>query len=313
MATRTRSFGAGSRESHDATAFYERFATPELSDDATVNPCSAADTLVCGDARDMSAVDDNSVALVVTSPPYFAGKEYEEALGEGHIPGSYVEYLEMLRDVFAECRRVLEPGGRIAVNVANLGRKPYRSLAGDVTTILQDELGLLLRGEIVWVKAKGAAGSCAFGSYLKASNPVLRDLTERVVIAGKGRFGRAIDPKQRAALGLPHESTISKEEFLDATVDVWEIRPESARRVGHPAPFPVELPERLIRLYTYVGDVVLDPFLGSGSAAVAALRNGRRYVGYDTDPEYVDLARERIAAETSSDAEPAREARSIGA
>ena len=114
------------------------------------------------------------------------------------------------------------------MNVANLGRKPYRSLAGDVTTILQDELAMLLRGEVVWVKAKGAAGSCAFGSYMKASNPVLRDLTERVVIASKGRFDRAIPMKERAKLGLPHESDISKEEFLASTLDVWEIRPERA-------------------------------------------------------------------------------------
>jgi site-specific DNA-methyltransferase (adenine-specific) len=153
MATRTRTFGAGNRESHDASDFYARFTPPKLSDDETVNPCRAADTLICGDARDMSDVDDNSVALVVTSPPYFAGKDYEVALGEGSIPATYLEYLGMLRDVFAECLRVLEPGGRMCVNVANLGRKPYRSLAGDVTTILQDELAMLLRGEVIWVKA----------------------------------------------------------------------------------------------------------------------------------------------------------------
>jgi site-specific DNA-methyltransferase (adenine-specific) len=299
MATRTRSFGAGNRESHDASDFYARFTAPELSKDETVNPCTAADRLFVGDAREMHDVPDNSVALVVTSPPYFAGKEYEAALGVGHIPATYLEYLVMLRDVFAECRRVLEPGGRIAVNVANLGRKPYRSLAGDVTTILQDELAMLLRGELVWVKAKGAAGSCAFGSYMKASNPVLRDLSERVVIASKGRFGRAIPIKQRAARGLPHESTISKEEFLASSLDVWEIRPESARRVKHPAPFPLELPERLIRFYTYRDDVVLDPFLGSGSTAVAAARNDRRYVGYDTDAAYVAIAHERLATEVA--------------
>ncbi len=238
MATRTRTFGAGNRESHDASDFYARFTAPELSDDRTVNPCTAADSVICGDARDMSQVDDNSVALVVTSPPYFAGKAYETDLEAGHIPSNYLEYLTMLRDVFAECLRVLEPGGRMCVNVANLGRKPYRSLAGDVTTILQDELAMLLRGEVVWVKAKGAAGSCAFGSYMKASNPVLRDLTERVVIASKGRFDRAIPMKERAKLGLPHESDISKEEFLASTLDVWEIRPERAKRVNHPGAVP---------------------------------------------------------------------------
>jgi site-specific DNA-methyltransferase (adenine-specific) len=303
MATRTQTFGAGKRESHDASDFYARFTPPNISKDETVNPCRAADQLIVGDARDMHAVDDNSVALVVTSPPYFAGKEYELALGEGGIPASYLEYLGMLRDVFAECVRVLEPGGRIAVNVANLGRKPYRSLAGDVTTILQDELALLLRGEIIWRKAKGASGSCAFGSYLKASNPVMRDVTERVIVASKGRFNRAIEPKRREAMGLPYESTISKDEFFAAAIDVWEMRPESARRVKHPAPFPVELPERLIRFHTYVGDVVLDPFLGSGSTAVAAARNQRRYVGYDTDPAYVDIAHARLEDELKTPSE----------
>lgn len=107
---------------------------------------------------------DGSVALVVTSPPYFAGKAYEEELERDGIPASYLEYLEMLRAVFAECVRTLEPGGRIAVNVANLGRKPYRSLSADVTRILED-LGLLLRGEVIWQKAEGATGSCAWGRF----------------------------------------------------------------------------------------------------------------------------------------------------
>ena len=91
--------------------------------------------MIHGDSRDLSMVPDNLIALVVTSPPYFAGKEYDAVMGEGHVPASYVEYLEMLRDVFAECWRVLEPGGRVAVNIANLGRKPYRSLAGDVVIV----------------------------------------------------------------------------------------------------------------------------------------------------------------------------------
>jgi site-specific DNA-methyltransferase (adenine-specific) len=211
----------------------------------------------------------------------------------------------MLRDVFAECVRVLEPGGRIAVNVANLGRRPYRSLAGDVTMILQDELGLLLRGEVVWIKADGASGSTAWGSFQSAANPVLRDLSERIVIASKGRFDRAPNRKKREARGLPFENTISKPDFMDGTLDVWRVQPESARRVGHPAPFPVEIPSRCIELFTYRDDVVLDPFMGSGSTAVAAVRTDRRYVGYDTDPAYVALAEKRVAeAQELVDAEP---------
>ena len=167
-------------------------------------------------------------------------------------------------------------GGRIAVNVANLGRKPYRSLSADVIRILEHDLGLLLRGELIWQKAEGANGSCAWGSFRSAANPVLRDISERVIVASKGRFDRARTVPQRAAAGLPHESTLLADDFMALTLDIWSIPPESARRVGHPAPFPVELPEQLIRLYTFENDLVLDPFMGSGSALVAAARLGRR-------------------------------------
>ncbi|MDQ2724221.1 MAG: site-specific DNA-methyltransferase [Actinomycetota bacterium] len=295
--TSTSSFGVGGRESHDASAFYSRFPPKDLSGDDTLSePFTLGEPLVCGDSRAME-LPDNSVALVVTSPPYFAGKEYEEALGQGAIPATYVAYLELLSDVFRECRRVLEPGGRIAVNVANLGRRPYRSLAADVIRILDDDLGMLLRGEIIWRKAAGAAGSCAWGSYRSPANPVLRDVTERVIVASKGRFARAVTVGDRRAQGRPCEASISTDEFLDATLDLWEIRPESARRVRHPAPFPVELPQRLIELYTFIDDLVLDPFAGSGTAAVAAVRTGRRYAGYDIDPGYIALARARVADE----------------
>ncbi len=298
--TVTSNFGVGKRQNHDATPFYERFREPELSTDQTVlAPEPVAEPFVHGDARHLDAVADGSVALVVTSPPYFAGKQYEEELEREGVPSSYLEYLEMLTDVFAECARKLEPGGRIAVNVANLGRKPYRSLSADVIRILEHDLGLLLRGELVWQKGEGASGSCAWGSFRSATNPVLRDITERVVVASKGRFDRARTVKQRREMGLPHESTVMTEDFMALTLDVWSIPPESARKVGHPAPFPVELPEQLIRLYTFKDDLVLDPFMGSGSSMVAAANLGRRYVGYDLDPDYVEIARRRVAEESS--------------
>lgn len=297
--TSTSNFGVGRREGHDATAFYARFTAPELSDDHTVlEPgkvtAQIGDPFIHGDARSIDAVPDGSVALVVTSPPYFAGKTYEEELERDGVPASYEEYLELLTDVFAECKRTLEPGGRMAVNVANLGRRPYRSLSADVIGILQDRLGLLLRAEIIWRKGEGAGGSCAWGSFLQPTNPTVRDLTERVIVASKGRFDRAGTPRQRRDQDLPHRSSITADRYLENTLDVWDIPPASATRTGHPAPFPVELPERLIDTYTWVDDLVLDPFMGSGSTLVAAARRKRRFVGVDLDAAYVDLARERV-------------------
>lgn len=295
--TSTSAFGVSRRESHDASGFYGRFTPPALSTEAAVAPDRALDKLIVGDSRHMDEVPEASVALVVTSPPYFAGKEYEESLGEHGVPATYLEYLDLLRDVFRECVRKLEPGGRIAVNVANLGRRPYRSLSADVISILQDDLRLLLRGEIIWLKQRGSTGSCAWGSFQRPGNPVLRDITERVIVASKGRFDRAVPAKARARTGLPSEASMTRDDFMENTLDVWEIPAESATRIGHPAPFPIELPARLIELYTYRGDLILDPFAGSGTAAIAAVRSGRHYVGYDLDESYIQLAELRVADE----------------
>lgn len=312
--TSTSSFGVGRREGHDASAFYQRFSPPDLTDDQTITrPPELLDELgsgksFVGSIEQLSILPENSVALVVTSPPYFVGKDYELAVtaaAEDRIPTTYLDYLDMLRTVLAECKRVLEPGGRMAINVANLGRKPYRSLSADVIAILQDDLGLLLRGEIIWEKAAVASGSCAWGSFAKASNPVLRDLTERVIVVSKGRFNRARSAPQRRKANLPHVSTLTNDEFVDVTRDVWRIESESATRIGHPAPFPVELPRRLIELYTYEDDLVVDPFVGSGTTVVAAARTGRIGVGFDTEPEYVELAEQRLAAELARQADQA--------
>lgn len=225
----------------------------------------------------MDQLPDGCVALMVTSPPYNVGKDYDGDL-------SLDDYLGLLERVFVESYRVVEAGGRIAVNVANLGRKPYLALNHHVAGLLSD-IGFLLRGEIIWQKAKAAGGSCAWGSWQSAKNPTLRDLHEYVIVASKESYRRL----------RKGEDTIGRDEFLDATVSVWNIQPESARRVGHPAPFPVELPRRLVELYTFTDDLVLDPFMGGGSTALAAVETGRRYVGYDTDPDYVALAESRIA------------------
>lgn len=302
--TSTYKFGSGKREGHDASDFYNRFTPPVIHKSEDVchpddRPCQ--DKIYCGDIRQLSdLVAENSVALLVTSPPYFAGKEYEIDSTKGYELTDYADYLEMLTEVLSSCVKLLEPGGRIAVNIANLGRKPYRSLSSDVIGILQNDLGLLLRGEIIWKKSKSASGNCAWGSYLKPANPVLRDITERIVVASKGMFERAIPQKKRQLLGLPNKSTINKEDFLQSTLDVWEFPPERAKALEHPAPFPIELPKRLIELYTYEEDLVLDPFMGSGTTAIAAIRTKRNFIGFDTTAKYVDNARKRIEIELGS-------------
>jgi len=281
VATETASFGAGKRESHDASAFYRRrlleHAPSVTTGEPQAPPDEILDTLFCSSSESMSEIPDDCVALMVTSPPYNVGKDYDDDL-------TLAEYLDLLHRVLAETVRVLEPGGRVAVNVANLGRKPYLPLNHHVAGILQD-LGLLMRGEIVWQKARGAGGSCAWGSWRSAKNPTLRDVHEYILVASKGAY-------RRSRIG---KDTISKDDFLEATTSIWTIRPASAKRVGHPAPFPVDLPRRLIEFYTFEDDLVLDPFIGSGSTAVAAIESGRHFVGYDNEATYIEMARARIA------------------
>lgn len=278
MATKTTAFGVSRRESHDASAFYDRNLTAVTeSKDRAVELTPVVDLVHIGSSTVMDELVDNSVALMVTSPPYHVGKEYD-------TDTTFEEYLGLLEQVFAETYRKLQPGGRAVVNVANLGRRPYVPLSHLVTEMMLD-LGYFMRAEIIWQKAKGAGGSCAWGSWRSASNPVIRDVHEYLLCFSKGRFDRAIKG----------ESTIGRDEFLESTLSIWNIPPESAKRVNHPAPFPVELPKRFIELYTYSGDLVLDPFIGSGSTAVAAVETGRHWVGYDLSPEYAAIAEQRAA------------------
>nr|MBA2601468.1 site-specific DNA-methyltransferase [Actinomycetota bacterium] len=279
--TATRSFGAGNRENHDASAFYSRnLANAVLSEETDVGTNEVVDRIYVHSAESMPELADNSVALMMTSPPYHVGKEYDSEL-------SFDDYLGLLRKVFSETYRVLEPGGRAVVNVANLGRRPYISLSSRVVLMMED-IGFLMRGEVIWRKGKAAGGSTAWGSWKSASNPIFRDVHEYLLCFSKGRF-------QRVRKG---ESTIERDEFLEATMSVWDIAPESATRVGHPAPFPVALPQRVIQLYTYTDDLVLDPFIGSGSTAVAAVQAGRHYVGYEPSEAYAVAAQERVASTT---------------
>lgn len=284
--SKTSHFGTTQRVSHDSSPYYNSPLYADLPTGSESPPApdlpfppEHLNTIIPHSSEAMEEIPDRSVHLMVTSPPYNVTKEYDEPL-------SLHEYLAMLRRVFSETYRVLVHGGRACVNVANLGRKPYIPLSDYISHMMID-LGFLMRGEIIWNKGAAAGVSMAWGSWCSASNPVLRDTHEYILVFSKGSFSR------RRPEGK--NNTITKEQFMEWTKSVWTMNPESARRVGHPAPFPVELPYRLIQLYTFEGDIVLDPFMGSGSTALAALQTGRHYVGYEVNPDYVRLAEERIA------------------
>ena len=250
------------------------------------DPAGWSDRIYCASSTDMHDIPDNGVALAFTSPPYNVGKEYDDNL-------SLEAYLDLIRSVATEVHRVLRPGGRYVVNVANLGRKPYIPVHSYFYSV-HTNVGFLPMGEVIWRKSAGASGSCAWGSWQSAKSPRLRDIHEYLLVFAKQSYSR---PDRG-------ESDIERDEFLESTLSVWEIAAESAKRVGHPAPFPVALADRVIRLFSYVDDVVLDPFAGSGTTCLSALQNGRHYVGYDIEPGYCDLARERIAAATTPQQDP---------
>lgn len=287
--TQTSAFGAPGRISHDASRFYASRLYAGLSGDQQMPyvenpiPAGALNQVFCKSSESMDELPDCSVHLMVTSPPYNAQKEYDEDL-------NLDEYLGLLDRVWRETYRVLVPGGRACINVANLGRKPYIPLHSHIVQQMQ-EIGFLMRGEIIWNKGPSSSASTAWGSWQSASNPVLRDVHEYILVFSKGTFRR--DGRDRG-------STITRDDFLEWTKSVWTFPAVSAKKVGHPAPFPDELPHRLIQLFTFRGDVVLDPFVGSGTTCLAAMTDGRDYVGYDTNQDYVDLARQRIEEATKT-------------
>ena len=285
--TTTSSFGVSKREGHDSSAYYKSKMYDDLVSHREVGgpqelPEELKDVIINGDSRNLP-LPDNCVHLVVTSPPYNASKAYDDDL-------TLTDYLNLLHDVFRECYRVLTPGGRMVVNVANLGRKPYIPLSSHVNLIMH-EIGFMHRGEVIWDKSASAGSSCAWGSFQSASNPCLRDIHEYMLMFSKGDYKLPRTKNERSEGRI---DTISKDDFIKQTKSIWSFSTESARRVNHPAPFPVELPNRCIEMFTFLGDVVLDPFLGSGTTAVAAKQLGRIYVGCDISEEYCSISERRL-------------------
>lgn len=286
--TKTSSFGTNGRINHDSSKFYDSKLYRELNNGKELSkiinefPKELLNTIIHGSCEQMSQIPDNSLHLMITSPPYNVSKDYDNDL-------SLTEYLALLKNAFSETYRVLVNGGRACINVANLGRKPYIPLS-DYISNMMIKIGFNMRGEIIWNKAASASPSTAWGSWQSAANPTLRDIHEYILVFSKGDYKRGRKKEELEN----RKNTISKEQFMEWTKSIWKMNAESARRIGHPAPFPEELPYRLIQLYSFTNDIILDPFIGSGTTGVAALKTDRFYIGYDTDEEYIKLAERRL-------------------
>ncbi len=287
MKSQTSSFGVSKRIGHDSSKFYEsrmydNFKMKKgkpIKDEVELEK-NILNQIFTHSSENMYELPDNSVHLMVTSPPYNVSKEYDDDL-------SLEEYLEFLKKTFKETYRVLVYGGRACINIANVGRKPYIPLVSYIN-IMMIELGFLMRGEIIWDKSASSGVSLAWGSFKSASNPVLRDTHEYILVFSKEDFKR--DKKNKI-------DTICKENFMQWSKSVWKFPAVSAKKIGHPAPFPVELPKRLIEFYSFENDVILDPFMGSGSTALAAMLLHRNFIGYEIDKKYVKLAKMRLENE----------------
>lgn len=281
--TETSSFGTNGRINHDSSKFYNSKLYKELENNVKVSnienifPKELENKVLLGSSENMSMIPDNSIHLMITSPPYNVSKEYDDDL-------SLSEYLNLLQNVFKETFRVLVNGGRACINVANLGRKPYIPLS-DYISQMMIEIGYNMRGEIIWNKAASASPSTAWGSWQSASNPILRDIHEYILVFSKGDYKREKKDK---------ENSIGRDQFMEWTKSIWTMNAVSAKQIGHPAPFPEELPFRLIQLYSFKEDIVLDPFMGSGTTALSALKSTRKYIGFDTNEEYIKLANNRL-------------------
>jgi len=283
--TSTKSFGSSKKETHDSSYFYDSklFDTHKIVQQKSIiqNEISKEflNKVHNKDSKNIDFIPDDSIHLIITSPPYNNSKEYDEDL-------SLEEYLKLITDVMVEAHRILIRGGRICINIANIGRKPYIPLSTYIDQIMI-KIGFLPRGQIIWDKSASAGPSTAWGSWQSASNPILRDIHEYILVYSKGEFGRKNSRSNK-------DDSISKDAFLENTKSIWKFPTASARKVGHPAPFPIELPKRLIELYSFENDIILDPFAGSGTTAIAAKTTNRNYIMIDINSDYCKLAKERI-------------------
>ena len=244
---------------------------------------------------DMSEIEDNSLRLVVTSPPYFNAKDYgtEEQIGLKSI--TYQEYIDSMVPIWQECFRVLRPNGKLCINTPILPmakevlnthyNRDFLNINNDIEFSILKNTEFFRYGLHIW--DKGLTDQLMMGSYPYPPNFYQLNTIEFINIFVKDGAPEKIDKE------IKDKSKLDKKEWHDLIQSIWKFHPEKDRT--HPAPYPVGLPYRLIKLYSFVGDIILDPFMGSGTTAIAAIRTGRKYIGYELNPKYIEQAKNRLS------------------
>lgn len=250
-----------------------------------------------GDARNLSFIPDNSIHLILTSPPYWNLKEYERGKNQLGIIDDYQEFVDQLTEVWKECYRVLVPGGRLVCDVGDvcLSRKKYgkhavmplhSDIAVECRKIGFDNLNPILWHKISNAKYEANTNSSILGKPYEP-NAIIKNDMEYILMERKPGGYRKPTQEQRDA------SRIDKEDFMNWFSQIWEM-PGASTRQGHPAPFPLEFADRLVKMFSFVGDTVLDPFNGSGTTMVAAMNSGRNSIGIETEAKYCNMAYDRL-------------------
>lgn len=262
--------------------------------------------VVTGDSRQMDQIPDSSVHLVVTSPPYWNLKDYDDDDAIGQSSSTYEEYLASICKVFRECTEKLMPDGKLIVNImpillpgktSKFKRRVTKTVLTDLEKFMDSLGNMYFHSLYIWDKRKAVRFS-SWGSYPHPPNLLSTYPYEWIIVFSK------LGKRNKVDQTIKDESAITHDEFTNWVQNsIWDFQPASAKQEGHPAPFPEELPRRCIRLYSFVGDTVLDPFAGSGTTMKVARELGRNSIGYEINPSYVSIIREKIGADdkTSDD------------
>lgn len=233
------------------------------------------------------SIEENSIDLIVTSPPYNVDIKYNSH----DDTMTYQDYISFTKAWLDKCYKLLKDDGRFCLNIPlDKNKGGQQSVCADITTIAK-QVGFKYHSTIIW-NEQNISRRTAWGSWLSASAPFVIAPVEVIVILYKNKWKK---------ISGSRKSDINKDEFMEWTNGVWSFSGESKKRIGHPAPFPVELPRRCIKLFSFVGDIVLDPFLGSGTTLIACFETGRKGIGVEVDRSYCELAKQRLIKEAKVD------------